>query len=222
MKKMHMLLIAAVAFSIVPATLAVPISVIVDDAPEQDILFGGTHELGIGFPADELIGAIQVLWQGHIPCPVDYMGGSLVQVQITNLSINDWEGLVYVADPETTLSNNDGSIADTLAPTIFTDAFVIDAVGANTPLVFESMIQDNIFQAGETWEFVIQEYNNVLGLNPGLLDSWDQVSRGMVAGASVGGPPSSGSIIAIPEPATAMLLLVAMGVLGAVRRHTRR
>ncbi len=206
------LLLAAVVFAVASAVLAVPISVIVDETPEQDILTGGTHELGMGFPADELISAVQVPWGGHIPCPADYTGGGAVQIQITNLSTRDWTGLVYVADPETTLSNNDGFIADATVPGVFTHAFVIDAVGANTPLLSESINPNGIFEIGETWEFVIQEYNNGLGLSPALLDSVG------VAGASLGGPPSSGSIIAIPEPST----LAFMGIAGGIAVFLRR
>ncbi len=219
MKYAKSLLATVLVVGIVPSLMAVPISVLVDDTPKQDPLLGGTHELGVGFPSNELISATEVAWGGHVPCPADYQDGGAVQVQITNQSGRDWTNLVYVADPETTLSNDDGLIADATVPDVFTQAFNIDNLGANTPLVFESMVADNIFQAGETWEFVIQEYSSSLGLSEALLDSWDSNNnRGQVAGASAGGPPSSGSIIAIPEPGTLALLGVAGGIALFFRR----
>lgn len=215
MKKLQRILISAVAISIAPMVLALPIEVLVNDTPEQDVLRGGIHELGIGFPLDELIAAVEIPWMGHVPCPTDYTGGPLVQIAIANLSGRDWSGLVYVADPETTLSNFDGFIADALAPSVWTHAFNIDNKEANTPLVFESGNQDGIFEAGEIWEFVIQEYSSSLGLAPDLIDSF------RVAGASGGGPPSSGSIIAIPEPSSVILIVFGGMILVKSRRKLR-
>lgn len=37
-------------------------------------------------------------------------------------------------------------------------AFKTDSIGANQPLISESLIADNIWQAGEVWEFVLQAY----------------------------------------------------------------
>jgi hypothetical protein len=131
-----------------------------------------------------------------------------------------WSNLVYVADPETTFSNDDGEAQDLKAPG-WTLAFKIDNVGANTPLVYESMTQDNVFEPGEVWEFVVQEYSNSQGLAPSLLDSWDGVNQGQIAYASSGGPPSSASIIAIPEPNVIVMVLMSGGGLLAVRRFFR-
>ncbi len=214
MKRVCMLLVVAMTIGVLPA-LANPVTVRSQEDPRQDswILPEWTdmEELGIGFPADELIAAREVAWEGHIPCPTDYLTNNVVQIEIDNLTGREWTELYYVADPETFLSNVDELVEDQSAPG-FTLAFQIDGGGLNTPLVYESMNQDGIFEVGETWGFVIQDYNNSLALSPALLDSYG------VAFASQGGPPSSGSIIAIPEPNVIVMVLMAGGGLVFVRR----
>ncbi|VGO15360.1 hypothetical protein PDESU_03943 [Pontiella desulfatans] len=218
MKRMEILLVAAMAIGMVPVALAVPVPAQIWDSARQDPLedLPGWHELGIGFPADEAIFATDVP-DLYIPCPADYEGGQNYRITIQNLSPNHWTDLHYVADPQTTFSNDDGEAQDLTVPG-WTLAFRIDSVGLNQPLVFESMTQDNIFEPGEVWEFVVQDYNNTLGLAPSLLDSWDGFGQGRISYASDGGPPSSASIIAIPEPST----LAFMGVAGAIALFIRR
>jgi hypothetical protein len=212
------LLISTLCVLLPLAGQAVPVDAEVRDTPRQDILVNhlGWHELGIGFPQDELITATDAE-DLRIPCPTDYLGGINYLITIVNQSDIFWTDLHYVADPETTFTNDDGEAQDLKAPG-WTLAFRIDNVGANQPLVFESMTADNIFEPGETWQFLVQDYNNSLGLAPSLLDSWDGISQGQISYASAGGPPSSASIIAVPEPATAMLLFVSAGVIGFYRR----
>jgi hypothetical protein len=183
---------------------AVPVTVFSDNLPTCDPLSVPTEvdELGIPgpFPPDEIIDAFEI--PGAPPaCPSTYAGSTNFIVIMTNLTPFDFEEVWYVADLETRISNADGLINDG-------EAFRIDAVGINTPLVFESIAPDGVFEAGETWEFVIQDYSNIFGLPPSAFDS-----PGAVGFASHG-PPSSGSIIAIrvPEPTTA--LLVASGLIG--------
>jgi hypothetical protein len=57
---------------------------------------------------------------------------------------------------------------------------------------------DEIFEPGETWVFVIQDYVNQIGLPAAALGSLGVPSRADQL--------SSGSIIAVPEPATMILL----------------
>ena len=92
---------------------------------------------------------------------------------------------------ETSLTNFDGLVNGMLA-------FKIDYLGVNRSLIFEDMIMDGIFQPGETWGFIIQDYQNMFGLPPSAL--------GSIGVPSLGDTLSSGSIIAIPEPATLCLL----------------
>ena len=88
-------------------------------------------------------------------------------------------------------------------------AFKIDRVGLNRPLVSESLLPNGVFEAGETWRFIIQDYTNALFLPASAL--------GSVGVPSFGDQMSSGSIIAIPEPVT--MVLLGMGGLGLTRRR---
>ena len=109
---------------------------------------------------------------------------------------------------ETLFSNIDGFVNGA-------DAFRIDAVGANTPLIFESGVADGIWSAGEIWHFVIQDYTNIFGDPPSAF-----TSPGVPSPAGAGG--SSGSIIAVtPEPSTALLLLPGLAALAWRRRRAR-
>jgi hypothetical protein len=185
------------------AARANPVNVFtVNDSIQDDWTIGGWwEELGVGFPANELISSELVTWGGHIPCPVS-SGLWAAQVRITNLTLVNWDQVYYVADPETTFNNWDEMVGQVGNSTLGL-AFRIDNLGENTPLVYESILVDNIFQAGEVWEFVIQEYVNSAGGPASALDSLG------IAGVSSGWPPSTGSIIVVPEPA--VLGLLALG-----------
>jgi len=200
----------AAALTLVTSAKAVEIQVYTEPDPLQDdwVLDGLVHEIGtVNFPPNELILAYDVTWAGHIPCPYGYLGGGAAQVQIQNLTGRDWYGVYYVGDPETNLSNEDEWVGQIGFMT--SKAFKIDSIGENTPLVFESMAPDNVFQNNEIWEFVIQDYFHGLGAPASALDSVG------IAWASLGFPPSSGSIIAVvPEPSSmALMLLGALALL---------
>ncbi len=180
------------------------------DTPSQDplILHTECHELGTGaFPTNELISAVDMTTQ-YTPCtqnPDTQLPN--FEVTIVNLTTTTWSELVYVADPETTLTNDDGTVNGELA-------FNIDNLG---PLNFPLIYEDNpnlLFEPGETWKFVIQDYVNSLGLPASTLSS-----VGLVGNQSVADTLSSGSIIAIPEPASLTLLL--LGGLAVMRRRRR-
>lgn len=198
----------ALLFSATPTWAYLVDAEAVDD-PSQDVLefpLSQWHELGNNppFPANEWIDSS---WQETVfqPCPQNPDDPQIINAEVTivNRTNTFWTELIYVADPETSLQNYDGFVNGE-------SAFWIDNLGINMPLVYE----DNpnlIFEPGETWVFVIQDYVNTLGGPASALDSLG------IAGASGGWPPSTGSIIAIPEPAS--LLLIFGGLLLARRRR---
>jgi hypothetical protein len=192
------------------ATPALGVAMMVDslDDPNQDVLRNGlipVHELGNKppFPDGEWITSSDEP-NTYRPClqNPDDPGISNPLVTITNQTGIDWYWLYYVADPETTLTNMDGTVNGCLA-------FQIDKVGKNTPLVYESIAQDQVFEPGETWKFVIQDYSNTTPLPASAFGS---IGVGNGSGKDT---VSSGSII--PEPATALLLVG--GALALIRRR---
>ena len=206
--------------------VGVPLEVYSIDGPQDPLLLNGhVHELGeIVFPPDEAV--VVSVWD--LTDQTACFDGSddpmipNVEVSMTNLTGIDWYDVHFVSDldipnnshpanpvPGASISNFDGWIGNAGLDD-HEEAFRIDSIGINMPLVFESFIFDNIFQAGETWSFIIQDY--ILPLPPPLFNSVG------IASLSTGYPPSAGSIVAvIPEPATIGLL--ALGCLALVRNR---
>ena len=196
--------------------LAFPTQVTYTDGP-QDPLFvpQDVHELGTspGFDPypDELIFAIDTPTNETVcfdPATPDDLAVPNTLVEMRNLTGIAWKEVWYVADwDETTHSNYDGWVSDGTAGVLPGTAFRIDdklnnPFDIHTPLVFESMTPDGIFEPLETWRFVIQDYSNALGKPASALGSIG------VPSAIFSSDSSSGSIIAvaIPEPATMCLL----------------
>ncbi|MDD5135475.1 MAG: PEP-CTERM sorting domain-containing protein [Phycisphaerae bacterium] len=195
-----------VLFYVVSLASANPVTIVNDPSIGQDPLTisGEVEELGNkpAFPDDEWIGSGYEI-TSYRPCQInpDDQGIMNIAVSITNRTQKSWWDLHYVADAETMLQNYDiNRLNGELA-------FKIDKTGLNTPLISESITANLIFEPGETWVFVIQDYVNARGLPASAL--------GSLGVPSVGDMASSGSIIAIPEPAT--IILLTAGLLG-VRR----
>jgi hypothetical protein len=161
--------------------------------------------IGGPFPDDEAISSNSLIQTSPV-CLATSQGGYTIQVAISNMTSLTFDALWYVADPETSLTNYDGTVNGM-------PAFQIDAVGNNTPLVYEDTV-DGLFSPNETWIFVIQDYASTCFNPPSLFGT---IGVGTSSGC---GGLSSGSIIATPEPGT--LGLVGVGLLALVTRDRRR
>ena len=112
-------------------------------------------------------------------------------VSVTNLETFAFAELYYVAHggpTPGTFSNFDGYVNGVMA-------MKIDKAGNNFSLWSESMTPDGIFEPGETWEFIVQDYVSSVPVdafyNPGFV-------------GSASGVPS----IIVPEPTGAALSLL--------------
>lgn len=195
-----------------------------DEAGHCDPLFIPTNVDEIGdfsvFPIGEELEAIP-LSSGPTVCQAsDDPAVTNLVVDIINMTNKTFEQVWYVANRETDISNYDG-FANDIGYADEHEAFRIDRLlsdpaGGHHPLIAESLTQDGKWEPGESWQFVLQDYSNTLGLSHADINSIG------VGGASsaLGITTSSGSIIAIvPEPATCLLMVLGLaGTLG--RRFT--
>jgi hypothetical protein len=188
------LIFSCVLFSIISPVGAYEVYVSSSYSTGQDStsISGWVHELGNkpAFPNNEWIDSTSSV-TSYRPCQQNPDTGiANIAVSITNLTNSYWSSLWYVADPETTFQNYDHyRINNQLA-------FRIDNFGLNTPLISESYNNNRIFEPGEIWTFVIQDYSNTLGLSASAFGS-----LGVPSASSL----SSGSIIT-PEPCSLVLL----------------
>ena len=202
MKKNISILLLVMLVAVPAMAVEIDITITLNAASLQDFYEEGwTHELGNGFPIDERITSSDTT-TNLVACPAQETSAQNFLVTMTNLSSIAWINVAYVADPETGITNDDKFFVNS------EKAFYIDYVGQNQPLVSESMVVDTIFEPGETWQFIIQDYTNSSGLAASVFSSWNSADSLGLVGSQSSGVSSSGSIIAdvIPEPGTIALL----------------
>jgi len=146
-------LLGAQAASGVPSNVAFSDDARCDAITDQVL----TEELGQfpNFPLDERL----ALLSSSPPAPLPGCGGTIgegVPVVIRNLSSVAYQDVFAVAGPTAVFgslfTDADGTVLTDLGPA---DAFRIDAVGVNQPLLFESMTADGILEPGEVWTFAV-------------------------------------------------------------------
>ena len=150
-----------------------------------------------------------------IACPSNFsQTGKQILLSITNLTTRTFSDLWYVSDPETSLTNADGTINSN-------SAFKIDGtvtINQNNPLIFESISADELFTPGETWTFIIDGYSNAVSVLPSELGSvgvgFDSADPGTI-------PLSTGSIVTlVPEPSAALLMGLGLAGLAVTGRRS--
>jgi hypothetical protein len=174
--------IAAAALLLLPPTIASAVLTVVtsQETPSCDVLQNLTlvDELGLApiFPANELIDA-SATQTTLSACPAtDNPNLPNALIRMRNLTPTPWFDLHYVADPNiagiagTTISNEDGLVN-------LGQAFRIDTIGVNKPLINESINPNGLFEPGEFWTFVIDDYQNSGAIGPAQFTSIGVGSR---------------------------------------------
>lgn len=165
------------------------------------------------FPPNELIDASSSLTNLSACAAHDNPNLPNYIVRITNLTGQSWTDLFYVADISTSISNEDGMAWSAMAPGAVGQAFRIDATGVNHNLLFESINANGIFEPGEIWAFIIQDFVSSWGGPAHAFDSLD------FAGASSMIPGSTGSIVQMLVPSPGVLAMMGLGGVLSVRRR---
>jgi len=188
----------------------------------------GPPQVGYPFPADETI-RVAATYTDEIACEEkDIPDMQNARVYITNITFPEqsFSDVWYVGNPNTSLSNVDGYVVQKGYESLGAGrAFRIDNEGKNTPLLSESMNPDGIFEPGETWEFIIQDFSTgIAGEWADGINSIGVAGGSLAAGGVVSDYMSSGSIIAlpIPEPSVAMLFGSALVAFVGRGRRIRR
>ena len=81
-------------------------------------------------------------------------------------------------------------------------AFRIDSIGINRPLIFESIAMNDIFEPGEIWQFVVQDYASPVGPP----DAFPSIGFADASWAVLDTSTASIVHFVVPEPMTASCL----------------
>jgi len=230
LKKWTILVLASMlvigSFGITQQAFAFPVSVTSSDDPNCDPLSAvppDVDELGkLVFAPDELITVFDLGPAIFHACPAGVGLSILMEITNTVSPPRAFTDVWYVANAGTTIANFDGFVDGGSGPL---PAFRIDSTGINLSLISESATFDGIFEPGETWNFVIDDY--AAALSPSSIGSLGVPDSDAVASASIiaiadEGPPVGGT--SIPLDTTALLVAGAqtttpwliLGVLSAV------
>jgi hypothetical protein len=201
------------------AAFIAPVLETVDD-PRCDPISGAPpEELGTGFVRPERIASSAVLTPLRACVADNGIPGDDWLVSITNLSGRRWVNLGFIADVGNTVGNADGLYGGVA------DVFRIDTAVANAPLVAESINPDLIFQVGETWTFIVNDF--VVTAGPAGPPVFGSVGVGPFSAVN---PRSNASIVVldpsgvldpnpIPEPTT--VVMFAIGLAGIAVRQAK-
>ena len=201
----HILLATIVMAILACQATASPVSVTSQDLPNQcDPLApvpAVMDELGTTavFPLDERISATFTFVNPDVCATSSSPAVPNAELRITNLTTISFTDLHYVTDADTGFTNFDGVINGF-------EAVRLDNVGVNQPLITEfGGSQPLVFEPGEVWVVVLDDWGNGSGLTPADLGS---------IGVPSGPAPdlSSGSIVAIPIPEPGSMALAALGL----------
>lgn len=207
------------------AAQAVPVVGLYQDDPAHCDNHGAltlTHELGdlTVFPANEAIDTTATLSTdpAHFTCEPDDGVPNEYRVRMVNLTPVDWVDVFFVADAGVLVGNYDGGVADaSSSPPVYVEAFRIDDVGLNQPLVSESVIPNGVFESGEIWEFLV---TNFTANGPPQFGSVGVFAQTSALGIDT---VSNASILArpVPEPTAAGIVLAAVLALCPRRWRSR-
>jgi hypothetical protein len=145
-------------------------------------------------------------------------------VEIRNTSGIAWTNLFFVDNLGMSIGNADGVVMDvTNAPGVVADAFRIDGTvtaGGNANLIFESMGVNEIFEPGESWQFLVTNFMHASGVAPPPLFN----TPGLFGGSApvIAAFPDTASILATPVPEPGTWGVAALGAASLMLRRRRR